>query len=979
MRPIRLTFQAFGSYPGIETVDFEALARRGLFVVSGPTGAGKTTVFDAMVYALYGALPGQRSSDGEPRSHHAAADVETMVTLDFEVDGSRYRVERSPQWERPKKRGAGTTTQPAKATLAKLVGEATETLATQSNLCTQACEDVIGLGARQFQRVVLLPQGKFTEFLISTDDEREKLLRQLFGGDLYEQAVVWLKEQVRLLDAEVGETEIQVEHHRSNALTALDTVDAAWLEQARSTPLDTLDDEGVRAAVEALQPVCKEREVARDAVRDVATKATERRIAAQTEAELYDATEKARSELAELEAAREAVSIDKEAAEASARARPVMKAADEEDAARGRAERAGNDLAAARAAIASGFGALGRPMPAFEAVAVATAVQHASRQLEEEQRALTAATDAAAQAVAAEVAIRDARNAQAGLKASVAGVQGAIAELKAKASALAPLADALSDRRLRREDSKRRLDTRTNLKTELTSLDKAEQAETAARRAYETLMARFVATQAPRLAQSLEPGTPCPVCGATAHPALAVLSEGDEVDHDAVDVARGSWSHASATVASHRTAVDTLRATLGNEAGEPVEHFRVALAAAEQGLSEAQEVADELSEARLALTQLDEELARAVRLEQQSGLELAGLEERARSARNDADQRETAAAGIDTAALAASVLTLKVLQSATADIAALFDAVTVTATQLTAARERLAEQIRASGYETMDAARKKRLPPADEERFLKRATDWQGKLNQQTTRLAGFVEQGVPVTRPNLETLAAEAQSANAQAGETATAFTTALNALNAARDAIDQVFSISGNSADLRRRRDTARTVFKTCNGDGPSRVKLERWVLAGELDRVTQAANVHLARMTSSRYTLRRVTGSRGGLTLEVFDAHTGRARNTASLSGGEQFQASLALALGLADVVSHGGAASGKQFEALFVDEGFGSLDSDALDDAMTALSMLQAAGRVVGAITHVEAMKERLHVGIEVKRLADGKGSTLVMHP
>jgi exonuclease SbcC len=160
---------------------------------------------------------------------------------------------------------------------------------------------------------------------------------------------------------------------------------------------------------------------------------------------------------------------------------------------------------------------------------------------------------------------------------------------------------------------------------------------------------------------------------------------------------------------------------------------------------------------------------------------------------------------------------------------------------------------------------------------------------------------------------------------------------------------------------------------------VKLERWVLAGELDRVTDAANVHLARMTNHRYRLGRSAGSRGGLTLEVFDAHTGRARTTVSLSGGEQFQASLSLALGLADVVSRGGAASGKQFEALFVDEGFGSLDSDALDDAIRALALLQETGRTVGVITHVEAMKQQLHVGIEVERLPDGKGSTLVVHP
>jgi exonuclease SbcC len=171
---------------------------------------------------------------------------------------------------------------------------------------------------------------------------------------------------------------------------------------------------------------------------------------------------------------------------------------------------------------------------------------------------------------------------------------------------------------------------------------------------------------------------------------------------------------------------------------------------------------------------------------------------------------------------------------------------------------------------------------------------------------------------------------------------------------------------------------VHNTCNGEAGIRVKLERWVLARELERVTVAANAHLARMSNGRYQLHR-DATKGGLRLEVLDAHTGKRRATNSLSGGEQFQASLSLALGLADVVSRGGSGNGKQFEALFVDEGFGSLDQDALTQAIDALEQIQATGRMVGAITHVEEMKQRLHKGIEVMRLANDSGSTLRVNP
>jgi exonuclease SbcC len=194
----------------------------------------------------------------------------------------------------------------------------------------------------------------------------------------------------------------------------------------------------------------------------------------------------------------------------------------------------------------------------------------------------------------------------------------------------------------------------------------------------------------------------------------------------------------------------------------------------------------------------------------------------------------------------------------------------------------------------------------------------------------------------------------------------------------------VGASSEDLRRRAHLTDRAQLVCRGQVGSKVSLSRWVLGRELDRVVAAASVHLAQMTSGRYTLRRVVEASGGrsaqgLELEVLDAHTGRPRSPRTLSGGEQFQASLALALGLADVVSRGGTGSGRRIEALFVDEGFGSLDPRALDDAIETLHQLHASGRMVGAITHVEAMKERLHPGIVVTRLPDGKGSTLRVNP
>jgi exonuclease SbcC len=192
---------------------------------------------------------------------------------------------------------------------------------------------------------------------------------------------------------------------------------------------------------------------------------------------------------------------------------------------------------------------------------------------------------------------------------------------------------------------------------------------------------------------------------------------------------------------------------------------------------------------------------------------------------------------------------------------------------------------------------------------------------------------------------------------------------------------------AEAKKSRDAAdlvSRVFQTCDGKGKglgqSRISLETWVLTAELERVTAAASERLLRMTAGRYRLQRTeTAASGnkqaGLDLEVFDSHTGRTRATGTLSGGEQFQASLALALGLADVVSHGGTGSGNVYGTLFIDEGFGSLDPEALEQVIDTLDTLRDGGRMVGVITHVEAMKQALPIGIEVLRRPDGRGSTL----
>ena len=982
MRPLRLEFQAFGSFPGKQVVDFKELGQRGLFVVTGPTGTGKTTVFDAMVYALYGALPGGRSADGDARSHHAAADVETYATLEFEVDGVRYSVHRSPKWDKPKKNGSGTTSDGPHASLVKLIDKATESLATGSTNVATKCKELVGLDGTQFQRVVLLPQGKFTDFLIAPEADREKLLRQLFSGEVFEEATKHLKRQMDKLNGQVSDVDIQVQHHRTNAVDSLADVREAWMPELddpkvdlNGAPLAEASDDRLRELIELLAPVRRQRDTQVKTLQAAATKATADLTEAEGEAKRFNDAVSVTSDLAVLERQRESVAANEQLVAASQRARPVFELAGKLELARSDAEQAQSKLAEFSTAVTRGFEALDLASPALDAAAVAAAVQAAATDFAADRETLNQAAHAASEAAEAEAAVIAANDAHQILEASITSLQAGIDELGRQVAVLAPAASSVD--RLEREvdTASARVDQRDKLERALAALPVANESEAQAKLTYESVMAQFVLTTAPRLAEELVDGEPCSVCGSPEHPHPAQVVDGESVDHDDVDSARGVWSRATEEVQKLGITIEGLREVLAESADISVAHLATALSDLVKSLAEARSAAAEVVHLQRRIDAENARLLAEQGSERSASLLLNELQTIAKAKRKDADRLGDVAAAIDAEALDAKLIIVGELRIAAADASALFEGVAATRVTHDAVERDLAVSLAVSGYADIAIASAAVLDRDEETAFGAESAHWHAEVSRLNTILEQLRKQGIPEVCPDLAQLQSVADEASHNARHAADAFTTAANALKAADDELVRSIKIAAGSAGLRAQRDTARIVFKTCNGEAGMGVKLERWVLAGELDRVTAAANVHLGRMTNLRYKLARAAG----LTLEVFDAHTGRSRATASLSGGEQFQASLSLALGLADVVSRGGVGSGKQFEALFVDEGFGSLDPNSLDDAIRALSLLQAAGRMVGAITHVEAMKERLHVGIEVKPLADGRGSTLVVNP
>jgi DNA repair protein SbcC/Rad50 len=978
MRPVVLRIQAFGSYPGEERVDFSALALHGLFVVAGPTGSGKTTLFDALAYALYGGLPAGRPDD--VRSHHADPATPTEVELDFEVDGHRFRVARRPRQPQPKKRGAGFTTLPATAELHQITDAGPRALASGPRDVTARCESLVGLTATQFDRVVLLPQGKFAEFLLSTTNERTPILQQLFGTQLYAAAVESLKAGAAALRSRLDDAEVGERHHVVNAHAA-----ASDLVETLAPTLELEADAGIDAIEQTLvelSPLLARARASALASGKAADAAAEVAARAEAAAAAWDHRAELLVRRADLEADRSDIGQARRSAAMARRADPVHAAVQRERKAIEHRERCRGEAAAARALALSALSAAGLPsLPESANDAMALLGQR-----REVLRALAGRFDDLLSR-RAELELR--RQLLAEAESALVEVEGRRCELgetltaeQLELAALVEVAGELAERRMRATEARALLERRRALVDDDERAAARRRAADAASRRAQELSAQFLAGAAPRLAALLAPGTACPVCGSVEHPRPATAGGVSLVDATMVDRALHEATAAEADAAAAAAAVREHVAALGDHASAGIEELAARCDAATARQQEAEAASAAVDRLRAGIVSLETELG-ALAEERERLADAARTVGGAVAHAVEAVTALTAELdGVDQASVAAQIARVDAAEGCVKDADRCERALDIATAAAADTGRDLAEALAVSGFGDVDLAEAAWVPGETCDELERAVAAWEQADRDVTTLLAQLASEGLPDDRPDAEAARSRATHQRELASEAAARVVRLDQRFDDAQRAVADGHVAAAGVASLRASYETAARVAATCDGKGPGRIGLETWVLAGELERVSEAANVHLQRMTGGRYRLLRSDtaehgGRRAGLDLRVHDSHTGRERPPASLSGGEQFQASLALALGLADVVSQGGSGSGRVFEALFVDEGFGSLDAEALDDAIDALHQLRATGRMIGVITHVEAMKQQLPVGIEVRRRPDGVGSTLQM--
>ncbi|MXG88853.1 AAA family ATPase [Nocardioides flavescens] len=961
MRLHRLEVTAFGPFAGTVSVDFDRLSSAGLFLLSGATGAGKTSVLDAVCFALYGDVPGDRSTAKRLRADQAAPEAEPRVSLEATLSSRRFRIVRTPAWQRPKKRGSGTTTAQASVHVAERVGGEWVTLATRLDEAGLLISGLIGMNLTQFTQVAMLPQGRFQTFLRAKSEDRHRLLHQLFRTGRFEDVESWLRER-RLSLRRATEAA-----HR----TLADTV--SRVSEAVVAPLPDGWD-----------------------VSDLTEPASDDTLAAWAHDLVADTAERSRAatdELATATAAESRARADLGAGRALAERRDAV--------ARAHAERVRLDehepevvvvreelAAAARAAAVE---------PVHRLVTRASSARAAAHErlagLEVEEDDRSRLVDEERTAVETEAAARAALPRErelASLAAEVDALSRRVVELDAeqvRTRAACEAADALVEVTAQVLEVERQVEaalTCTRLETELAAaraehLD-ARELVAARRDDLFDVHRRRIEGMAAELAGALAVGGCCPVCGSEHHPARAVAAPGapdESVEH----LARQQLDDANLLEHAHASRVHDLTAQLtqarsraGKHRSEDLREQLGALRVRSATLvAELGGAGDDVEALTARLATLDRDRAAAAErllLTEQRHAEVAA---------------ELAELLLDTGADDLATLLARAQgqqRRARASLRALDEAEAAATAQREAA-EAFEGALRAAGF-AGEAAALGAVRTAQQIATLETA------VREHERRVAAVAsvldapgaQELLDVATPDLDALGA--------------AHAAALDALASARSLSDRWARRAARLGELGTALDDALAAWRPlhadwrltaelsafCEGkaaDNRLQMRLSAYVLAYRLSQVVAAANERLGRMSDSRYTLEH-TGragageTRGGLSLRVRDDWSGEARDPATLSGGETFVVSLALALGLADVITQ--EVGGADLDTLFVDEGFGSLDADTLDDVLDTLDSLRDGGRIVGVVSHVAEMRDRIPTQLVVTKARTG--STLAVH-
>lgn len=913
MRPLTLTIAGFGPYAGVQALDFEALGRSGLYLIAGDTGAGKTTIFDAITFALFGEASGGSREPAMLRSKYARAEDPTYIELTFAYGGQTYTVRRNPAYARAKTRGTGTTVQPAEAQLTLPDGS----VVTKLRDVDRAVQEIIGLSREQFSQVCMISQGDFRRLLQAGTEERKKIFTDIFGTWLYADLQARLKDEAAALDGQMAEAKRSIRQYTEGMVCADNSEFRAQVLQAKADalPLSQLTElfEALLKEDAALETQLNEQvEAAEAAITALNRQIDAEKAYRQTQKKLEELDKREKTQAERLEEAQSALSS---------------------------AEAAKKDTLPK---LAESLAALRQQLPAYDELDKTSAALHETETLLAGEARKQ--TDAARQKQTLSADLAAQKQERAALEHSGEEKLALDAQLQQCTERRAALSQLLSELKSLHTKQKKLADSQ---RAYLVLAQKAaEQLQ-----AYEHRQRAFLDAQAGILAGSLQAGTPCPVCGSPEHPHPAVLSAHAPTEAQvkqakaAYDAAQSAAIAASEDAAAQKAKVEekecalhrTLEALLAGAAIEQAE------AAAQTQLQRAEAQIDELNVHIRAIAQ---HILRRSELDSQIPKTEDALHT-AETAWNEADKQ------------------LGVLQS-----------------KRTALKEQLDKLGQSLTYRDKASARQEIAALQKRSDTLEQAlTDARERQNDARTALTAtraakkqLQEQLKPGSAAGLDALFAELDAQRARKdtlNQQCQRVHTRISVNEAAHSGIVRTHDTLGV---LERKYIWMNTLARTAAGSlsGKAKIDLETYVQTTYFDRILERANLRLQKMSGGQYDLKRRRNtdnrqSKSGLELDIVDHVNATERSVNTLSGGEAFLASLALALGLSDEVQM---STGIHLDTLFVDEGFGSLDSEALSKAYQTLAGLTDGNRLVGIISHVSELKERIDRQIVVAKGPDG---------
>lgn len=1033
MRLHHLQITAFGPFAGVVDVDFDDLSQAGLFLMSGATGSGKTSVLDAVSFALYGAVPGERNSAKRLRSDHAAAHVRPEVTLETTLAGRRFRITRTPPWERPKKRGTGLTSEQTSVSLSEQVDGRWEHLSSRADETGQLIGDLLGMNLTQFTQVALLPQGQFQAFLRATSEERHRLLQRLFRTGRFEQVESWLRQHRLDLRRDATQAHHQVAEVVSRiseavvgplpddwdlgdlSVPATDGSLESWLHEhyrdigsrllaARSE----LEQAGAvetqsQVRVAQAQALCTRRERIAQAAQDRTLLEEQsvdhlyrrdklnlaRRATALADVLELSAAAQERSETAQAEGYESII---------AARDSGLGLTADSE------VPREDEQLAlewdepaaAGREPFADPVALLWRDPASLATsieVAVAGAVERAA-----ELRALLP--------LCARRRVIDAETARLGLRrtgivkahqtlAERAAVMGREVEQdQARLSSTREVGARVETLQAALDECGERLAAFGEATALLVDLQNATGAHVEAVNQAQDLRENWLRLKEVRLegmaseiAVQLAVGACCPVCGSAEHPNKARRdahtpdADQEKTAFRVMEDAKAEAHVRDGTVRDLDTRMALIRQRTGTatEADTVARHsfLHVELDAAQTAALDVSALETRLASLQASRSEVEKaSMARTRELaDVDAGLAALGAEAR----RIDADLApalgETSVADLDDV-IARAQEQINAGRRAAEALAAIQNARAVA----DEAGTRLSAALLRSRFESSAHARSALLPEAEVDALDEAIRHHDARLTAVVQILAEpGAEDILRTPAPDVEALMNDHELAQSAAEARREAVSLLSARAERLRDLTEDLAERHATWRPLHQQLTVASALSSFIEGkasDNRWHMRLSAYVLAYRLTQVVEAANERLTGMSDQRYSLvhtgqRGAGEKRGGLSLLIRDDWTGETRDPATLSGGETFVVSLALALGLADVISD--EAGGARLDTLFVDEGFGSLDAETLDGVMDTLDSLRDGGRVVGVVSHVSEMRDRIPTQLVLRK--SRSGSTL----